>query len=113
MWLDNVRKGEPPGSPKHCACSSADEHKTSNFVDGGSIPLRRSQIEIKIHREDIKMRIKKWLSDQPKESTFRIYEDSKPDRPNIPEAPIYLQLNGIGIALYDDGTYHIEDTTGG
>jgi len=57
-----------------------------------------------------KTSLKKWFKDQPNR-IVQIYRNFKPDFAK--RAPIYIQLWGIGIALYEDGTYHIEDTTGG
>jgi hypothetical protein len=67
----------------------------------------------------IKPRLKKWFEDQgqrrpdaiSRKETVYIYDDFKPD--TGPRAPVYIQLHGIGVALYDDGTFIIEDTTGG
>lgn len=65
--------------------------------------------------------LKTWFKDQgdrvlgglptTRHSNVLIYQDFKPDFNE--RCSIYLQLHGIGIALYEDGTFHIEDTTGG
>ncbi len=50
-----------------------------------------------------------FFANQGREQLVFIERNVHPDTGE--KCPVYLQFDGIGIALYDDGTYTVEDTT--
>ena len=55
--------------------------------------------------------LKTWFAEQGNWQKVLILRDLKPDKDKT--CPIYIQLSGIGVALYEDGRFFVEDTTGG